>query len=231
MPRRCLRALSVLVVPFFLAGCGSGGGDDGPVASTETFPLKTAWVQYVTNSSSQPFNVSGTVDGVKVSGSGNVTRGNLQNATFEGAVALRKTTTITATVSAAGQSASISSTVTTYVDTNYAPLGSTEGEYGVVNQPATIPDTAKVGDTGIWYTEVRYPHAGKPYSLGTDTVSYVMEPDTASTALLKLIVTRRDVSNNITANSTVALRVSTTGSLTWISESALIDGNVITMHY
>lgn len=75
-----------------LTACGEGGGDDdsGPVTSTETFQLKNAWINSVSNSSSTPFTISGTSSGFSITGSGTATESSLTNANFEG-ISCKKT--------------------------------------------------------------------------------------------------------------------------------------------
>lgn len=216
--------IPALAALFALSACGGGGGGGsiGPVTSTETFQLRTAWVNYVTDSRSMPFSLSGTISGVNVTGSGTVTQGSLSSTTFESQSALQKTTTVTGSISANGSTIPLSTSSTNYVDTSYNPLGSNDGtDYTVVNNGAAIPTTGRVNDTGTWYSSVRYTSSAKTTRRGTDAVSFVLEPDTASTALLKIINIERDTSNTVTSTSTVTFRMTPGGSLTRLSESTL----------
>lgn len=126
MKNHCLyRALSLSLL-FTLSACGGGGGggatSTGPVASTETFQLRTAYVNYVTETRSLPFTVTGTSSGYSVTGSGTATQGSLTSTTFESQAALQKTTTVTGSITANGVTTPLSSSNTTYVDSNYNPL-------------------------------------------------------------------------------------------------------------
>lgn len=224
-----------LMLLLAVSACGGGGGggttSTGPVASTETFQLRTAYVNYVTETRSLPFTVTGTTSGNSVTGSGTATQGALTSATFESQPAQQKTTTVTGSVTANGVTIPLSSSSTTYVDSNYNPLGSSGTDYAVVNSGASIPTTARVNDTGTWYSTIRYASSTKATQRGTGTVSYVLEPDTASTALLKIILTEKDNSNNETSRSTVTFRMTPAGALTRISESSVQGSTAITLTY
>jgi hypothetical protein len=212
-----------LTVSLALSACGGGGGDNsasaGPVTSSETFQLRTAYVNYVKETRSLPFTVTGTSSGTKFTGSGTATQGALTSATFESQAAQQKTSTISGSITVNGVTQPISSSSTTYVDSNYNPLGSSGSDYSVVTGSASIPNTARVNDTGTWYSTIRYASSTKAILRGTETVSYVLEPDTASTALLKIIISKKDTSNNLTSSTTVTFRIKPDGTLTRISES------------
>jgi hypothetical protein len=165
--------------------------------------------------------MTGTVSGASLTGSGTVTQGTLTSTTFESAAALQKTTTATGSLTVNGNTVPLSTSTTNYVDSNYSPLGSNGTDYAVVSNSVTIPTTARVNDTGTWYSTVRYSSSAKTTRRGTATVSFVLEPDTASTALLKIIDVERNTTNTVTSTSTVTFRMTPAGGLTRISESAV----------
>lgn len=224
-----------LTLVFALSACGGGGGggstSTAPVTSTETFQLRTAYVNYVTETRSLPFKVTGTSSGYSVSGSGTATQGALTSATFESKAAQQKTTTVTGSITANGTTSPLSSSSTDYVDSNYNPLGEIGSEYSVVNSGISIPTTARVNDTGILYTSNRYTSSSKTTLLGTSTVSYVLEPDTAATALFKVISTEKDTLNKQTSVSTVTFRITAAGALTRISETYVEGTTTLTLTY
>lgn len=225
--------LAAILSTTLLVACGGGGGGGSttpaPVTSTDTFQLKTAWVNYFTNTGTHPFTVSGTSSGTSFTGSGTATNGSVSSATFESASALQKSSTITGTLSINGTSVPLSVTSTTYTDSNYNPLGMSGTEYEIVQQPSAIPATARVNDTGTWFISNRYSSSSNRTLLGTATVSFVLEPDTASTALLKIIRVHKNTNNATTVNSTVTFRMTPAGALTWLSESALDSTTSTTM--
>jgi hypothetical protein len=215
-----------------LAGCGGGGGSSSPTASTDTYQLRAAYVNYLTDTRSAPFTVSGTVNSVNVTGSGSATQGALSSTTFENQSALQKVSVTTGTLNANGQTLPLSSSSTTYVDSNYNPLGFNGTDYEVISGAVTIPSTARVNDTGVWYSSIRYATSAKSIRRGTASVSYVLEPDTSSTALLKIIRIEKDTSGGTSSTSTINFRMTPSGGLTRLSESTLIPGGTaLTISY
>ncbi len=234
--RNSLSALTLgLTLTLAISACGGGGGSgtasSSPMTSTDTFQVRTAYVNYVTETRSLPFTVTGTTSGNTVTGSGTATQGALTSATFESQAAQQKTTTVTGSITANGTTIPLSSSSTTYVDSNYNPLGSDDTDYTVVNSGASIPATARVNDTGTWYSTIRYTSSTKAIRRGTGSVSYVLEPDTASTALLKIILTERDNANSETSRSTATFRITPSGALTRISESFIEGSTSLTLSY
>jgi len=231
-----LKLVASLTVTSTLVACG-GGGDSGPavpVTSTSTFDLKTAYVNYIAPRGTQGFTISGTVQGVTATGTGTITNGDLTPATFEGKAALKKTSTTTQSVTANGQTATASAMTTYFFDSNYNVLGNTgfsidaggapiasTSSYGVTTFTSNISQTVKVGDEGTLTTSAVYATANKTNLLSTTTLSYVVKPDTANTALISFISTSKDTAGNTSVSTTVT-RATTTGSLTFINQTAKI---------
>jgi hypothetical protein len=221
---------------FCLTGCGGGSGSTPiattPVASTETYQLKTALANQASNSRSLPYTISGTSSGTSVSGSGTITQSSLMNATFEGETVLQKVTTDTVSLVVNGVTSPMASTSTNYMDSNYIPKGSSStNEYDVVTGSVNIPATIRVNDTGIMYTTNRYTDSTKKSSLGTYVTSFVLQPDSASTALLKIISTQQNTSGVVTSIRTDNYRMTPAGALTHISKSGVGDTISITFTY
>ena len=205
---------------FALSACGGGGGGDDavvvPPPSTESFALTQAIDNYINETSSALFSISGSAAGEPVTGSGILSIGSVSSGIFEGVSALVKTSTVTGSISVAGQSEPYAGTLLTYFDSNYVYLGEelVGDYYSVATMVNSIPDFVKIGDTGVWYLSNNYSDISKTFLLTTSTVSYVVEPDTASTAILKIINTESDGYFEV-----VSFRMTVNGSLTRISES------------
>jgi outer membrane lipopolysaccharide assembly protein LptE/RlpB len=216
----------VIAVTALLTACGGGGGGgvSVPVASTESFNLKTVWANTLTSSSSNNYTISGTVSGVAVSGSGTVTRGNLSAGTFEGLPAQQRTTTATGSVVVNGVTVALNTSSIDWVDSNYVPKGESGGEdYVVVTGTPTIPTTVRINDTGTLYTANRYFSSTKAVLRGTSRATYVVEADTSSTALVTLIIEEKNTSNVTTSTSSAQFRITTAGAFTRIKET-LVEG-------
>jgi hypothetical protein len=222
-----------VLLTVLLAACGGGGGGSSftPVTSTETFQLRTAWVNYLTDSRSLPFTVSGTSSGIRITGSGTLTQGGLSAGVFEGVSAIQKTSVVTGSITSNGTTAALSTSTTEFVDSDYYPLGSSGYEYTVVNGTATIPQTAMVNDTGTLFTENRYQTSAKAALLGTNTMTYIVEPDSATTALLKLIEVEKSTAGTTTGTTTITYRMTPSGGLTRLSEVYSDSTDTLTITY
>lgn len=188
-------------------GGGGGGGTPAPVASTQTFDLRAAYVALYTTPSSNQFTISGTIEGISVTGSGTATAGSVTSGTFEGLASLQRSQTVSGTLSGNGQTIPLTVTSTDWTDSNYVPRGSTGDEYEVVEGTPTIPTTARVNDTGMLFTAITYQDSRKLFRTGTVDVSYVVETDTATTALVKLIRTYRNTGSTITDIAAASFRI------------------------
>lgn len=206
------------VAASLLSGCGGGGGGGAvsaaPAASITSFPLQTGYKALIANGFSKSFTVSGGC-----TGSGTKTLAPATTAaTFEGHVAL--SSTVTGTLSLTNCTpASAAQTSTTYVDTNYVPLGfnSVGVNYGVYLTPPTIPATVSVGGTAAMGTENLYTDSTKTTSNGTQSLSYVVEADTSTTAIVNLIGKIFNAAGTLTATEQDLYRIDANGTLTPIS--------------
>lgn len=229
-----------------LSGCGGGGGggggSSGPVASTLSFPLQSAYKALVASGRSKSLTVSITaVSGTTVSGpcsgTGSVVVAPATTpATFEGKPALSAVTTLTLTMSASPgcNAVTTATTSTAYYDSNYAALGSNVvgGDYGVFLTPLSVPASVKVGDTGIVGTETLYTNSTKATGKGTSTLSYLIEPDTSTTAIADLIATTSDAAGKLAATEQDRYQLTAVGALTPISADALLaNGSTVKIQY
>lgn len=225
---------ALLLSGALLAACGGGGGGSSstPVASTESFPLQTVWANYFNDTRSLNFTLSGSISGVGFSGSGTLTQNAPASTSFEGASALEKVTDAEGSLVLSGVSTPWSASSTLYVDSAYTPLGSdTDGRYAVVSGAVTIPASAKVGDSGTWFSANLYDSSSKNVQLGTSTTTYVLEADTATTAIARMIETDRDLSNNVTGTTTSTFRITTAGAITPLWEQYQEGGDTIKLTY
>jgi hypothetical protein len=224
--RKCLTPLLLgTTFAFLAAGCGGGSSSvyipTAPVSSTATFQTRTAWANWVANASSLPFTITGTYLGAPITGNGTTTWSGLVSSTFEGQSALVKVTQILGSYTASGTVYSLHQTTANYYDSNYNPLGSSDGYYEVVN-PSTvnIPTTSLVNDTGILYSGKVYSDISKTTQTGTDTVTYTLKPDTATTALLLIASTVTDMSGAVHKTDSSTFRITTAGGITPVSETS-----------
>jgi len=208
-----------------LAACGGGGGGGGgtqtPVESTSSFNLLSAYVSSFTNTSTSSFTITGSQNAVVITGSGSGTTGSLSSGVFEGGSAQQQTSSVTGSFIVNGQSFPLNYSSFSWVDSNYMPLGTNGDEYTVVVGIPTIPTAAKVGDTGPLYISNRFTNPSKTIPLGTIISTYVVEQDTASTALVTFISTYKNTSNTTEQIVSAQYRVTTTNSFTRIKETAL----------
>lgn len=230
---KALHLIFSLVSFALLAACGGGGGSPVPVASTSSFDLRAAYVTLFTTPSSNTFTISGTVEGIRVAGSGTATAGSVTAGTFEGFQSFQRSQTISGTLSFNGQNIPLTVTSTDWTDNNYIPRGSTSDEYEVVDGTPTIPTIVRVNDTGELFTATSYPDSRKLYSTGTVVASYVVEPETETTAIVKLVRTYRDTSSKITAISTATFRIDTNNQLVRLNETLVSysDQTNLTLRY
>lgn len=218
-----------LFTSAFLFGCGGGGGGGtaaapavpvGPVTSTLTFPYLQAQKAGVAAGHNQSFVVSGSCTGTATSTQAPATT----PAVFEAnPAALSAFATLTATLTNAtgitGCPPTLAQTVTSYFDSNYTPLGYNQigFNYGVYLIPPIIPVSVTVGSTGVIGTETLYTDASKTIFNGRNDISYVVEADTASTAIVNIITMNYNSANTLITTAQGRSRISATGTKTPIS--------------
>jgi hypothetical protein len=247
--KKILALISFCLSITLISGCGGGGGGGGtesaPVVSTSTFSLRNAWINYLSLKGSKQFTLQRTVNGVTSNGSGTASFGGLLNSTFFGDQAFASATTITGSYASNGQNTPFASTSTYYVDSNALLLGLINDDQGVVlNLTArSLPATVKVGDTGTLFQTTRYttytrPTQFNPYPFsnsttiqGTSSFTFVVEPDTASTAILKIIAYDKDTKGSDAGTSTTKLRITPDGSVTYISETTVVGSNSVVLTF
>ena len=191
-------------------GGGGGGGSSGPIASTNTFNVQSGYKALTAAGWSKTFTTSGCTGSISITESAPTT-----STTFEGSAALAGTSVISTSFTNCTPATS-STTETRYYDTNYVRLGYSVqgGGYGVYASAPVIPVTAKVGDTGIVGSINRYTNSTKATSAGRQDVSFVVEADTATTAILNVISKVYDASSTLQVTEQDRYKVAADGSLT-----------------
>jgi hypothetical protein len=226
--------ISYCLLFALVAGCGGGGGGGGgdsahtePAVSTLSFPVRSGMNAATARGVRESLRATGTA---LTTGTDGDCTGTYQNtdgpaaggATFEGSPALSVTSVSIVTYTNCTP-ASSTVTGTTYFDSNYVPLGVDVqgGEYGVYTPPAVIPTTAKVGDFGIIGTMILYLDSTKNTEIGHRDDSFVIEPDTANTAIINLIAKFYDISNVLESTQQERYRINANGDITLISLEVL----------
>lgn len=228
------KTIFAVVCGLAVSACGGGGGGTtaapAPVASTSTFNLLAASKSQVSTPNSSNFSVGGTLSGFAVTGSGTETNGAVTAGTFEGVSALQQTTTVTGTATGNGTSFPLASSSISWTDSNYIPLGESGGsEYIVIKGTPTIPTAARVNDTGGIYTANRYTSSTKTSLIGTLVVTYVVEADTASTALVTILSAYKNTLGATTKTGTSQLRVTTSNTFARVKVTAVDPANSISL--
>lgn len=227
-----------MIAASTLVACG-GGGDSNYVtapstASTTAFPFATAIANFVNERKSSQFSISGTAfafgQSVSFTGVGTASESTVAS-TFEGFPSLKKSITTTGTLDMLGNQFPIGETSATFFDTNYSPLGNTGANvYCVVTSKTPIPITASIGDNGDWFMSTCYTDSSKLNRIGTSKVSYALEPEANTTALLKLVTQLTDTSGNRSPTN-LTLRITTSGAVTRVDETGILNAAGVTLNY
>jgi hypothetical protein len=211
-----------------LNGCGGGGGSVMATTPPASFDLQTGISGLVTSGQSVAVTLSGTAvasgTSVPFTGSGTFTLGPAASTSFNGEGALSQTQSISGTVSAAGQSAPLSVTVTDYYATgDDAFLGETgSGEYDVAQAPFAYPTAVMAGSSGILGTTSDYTDSTISVSQGTTQVSYAVTAVSGSSTSVMVAITEQvhDTQNNLIETDVTNYSLTSAGVLTFVSATA-----------
>jgi hypothetical protein len=227
MNKRFGWAIVALVITA-IAGCGGGGG-----ASAPTFPLRAALDKLARDGGH--FNLLATGTGA-VAADGDCTgwlnesdAAAIGPVTFEG-TSNAKSSAITAIMHLDNCTPNdLTTTEIDYFDANYVPLGAVVSGidyYGIyATTPAvSIPTTVKVGDSGVIGTINFQASSTDTTSKGHADRTYVIESDTASTAIANSISTVYDASGTKESKSEVRYRIDTQGNLSIVSQDIVKYG-------
>lgn len=232
--------IGALALIALLVACGGKGSDDDavpaaaltpvvPVASTLGFPLRAAHaVVTLRGENTVSLWAKGTAETASVNGlcSGtlvlNATPINYSQS-FEGSPVQFSINSISTTLINCDPVRSDAQAVIFY-DGNYLPLGSEgPGIYSRWTTLAQFPGTVTVGMSGTVGTEQLYTDSTKTTPLGKIDYSYVVEPDTATSAIVNLIARRFDAANQLqhTVQQRRRIRVDSTFELvSWEKQNA-----------
>lgn len=211
------RALALIAIPLQLIACGGGGGgggSTGPVASTNSFSLLAGYTTLVAGGATDNFTISGTC-----AGTATITDAPAVASSFEGIAGFASASTLTFTFTNCTP-ASGAETSTTFYDANYTPLGtSTPGtDYAKFQTvPPPLPASVKVGDTAAYGTLIEYTDSSKAVTTGTRILSYVIEADTATTAIVNLISKSYDNTSQLLGTQQTRYRIAANGTLSMVS--------------
>lgn len=187
-----------------------------PVASTLSFPLFNGLKAFAVSGEARTFMISSGC-----SGTGSInTMPATTPATFGGVSGYASTTTTAWSLSNCTP-ATYSGTMIDYYDTNYVPLGyddtASGGSYAVFQGTPIIPASISVGGSGNIGTRTLYASSSKSTVNGKEVLSYVVEPDTAETAVVNLITKTYDASGNLILTTQDRYRIFASGAITRLS--------------
>jgi len=205
-------AITTAVAASLLSACGGGGGGS-PAASIQSFPFQAGYKALIANGFSKPFTISGSClgGGVKTAAAAATA------ATFGGAAALSSASSLTLSFTNCTPAPTAQTSIS-YFDRNYVPLGFiSDGVFGVYLTPPTIPTVVSVGQTGAIGTENLYTDSTKATSSGTQVLSFIVQADTSSTAIINLATKSYNAAAMLTETEQDLYRIDAGGTLTPIS--------------
>ncbi|OIQ99461.1 hypothetical protein GALL_183980 [mine drainage metagenome] len=195
-----------------------GGKIYTPIAaSTLTFPLLTGLKAFEISGESRTFTVSSGCSGTGTLSSVPATT----PSTFEGVSGYSAVTSISWSLTNCTP-ATYTDTSIDYYDSNYIPLGYDDtaggGSYAVFNTTPNIPASVTVGNAGSIGTRTLYTSSTKATVNGKEVVSYVVEADTANSAIIDLITKSYNPAGALTATTQDRYRITASGAITRLSE-------------
>ena len=164
--------------------------------------------------STDNFIISGTC-----SGTATLTNGAATANTFQSVIGYAVVQTVTVNLTNCTPSTN-AVTGTGYYDVNYSPLGSqvpgTEfTKY--TSLPPAIPSSVKVGDTAAYATQNVYTDSTLATATGQRFISYVIEADSANTAIANLITKSYNTAGQLLYTQQSRYRIAADGFLTIVS--------------
>lgn len=216
----CCRGVFCGSLVAMLAACG-GGGSSAPASTTEnpptagsSFAFAIGYKARLMSGATDNFDLSGTCTGTAT-----IAIAAASAAAFEAVAGFSASQTSTATFSNC-LPATASVTGLTYYDGNFVPIGQsiTGGEYSRYEAlPRALPASAKVGDTADLVALATYSDSTKTTSTGRRVYSYLIEPDTATTAIANITIRTYNTSAQLLATQQSRYRMAAEGTLRLVS--------------
>lgn len=218
-------AVLALMTATTLMVSGCGGGDAPPA---KTFPLHAALDALTAKGATFTLTATGTgaaatraVDG-DCSGTFTETDAPVQADTLKSVAVLSSAITVNFSALTCPTSTNTSQatvTETAYFDTAYVPLAALDssGKYGHYVIAPVVPVTVKVGDQGTIGKLDFENSLTDTTSAGHSDWTYVIEPDSDTTAIAASISKQYDVAGTLTNTSELRYRIDTQGNLSVVS--------------
>ncbi len=246
----------VIAAMIVLTSCGGGGSEgSSEVAAVRgsTYNVQAAYIGYVTDTKSYQFSIEGTASGINVTGSGVITQSALIDSSYNDKPARKKSITLEGNLSAGTRSVRLYSYSDRFFDSTFRFFGREipVTEYTIVNSTTPLPAAARIGDSGVWYTETLYSlcrnngcsKAHTPVTItdgvnvyavadpviGSYETKYLLEAGSADTALITVTTTKRSVAGATLGVYTSVYRISPAGSLTYLQERQSESGAELTL--
>ena len=184
------------------------------VTSAASFALQRAYQTRVVAGATDTMTVSGTC-----SGAATIVAGTPQAVTFEGAAAVRTTQTSTLTLTNCTPSTLVI-TDQLYLDASSTPLGASQVglDYAKFSAaPTPWPVSVKVGDTGTIATFTTYRNDTKAMITGRRVMTYVVEADSTTTAIVNVISKSYNTTDQLLLNKQERYRIDSAGTLELLS--------------
>lgn len=182
-------------------------------ATPHTFLLRSAYHQYINTPVTDYLTITGSCNG-----SASFTSVAPVSSSFEGSSALMAQTRVSLGLTTCTP-ASLAWTDSNYFDSNDGLLGYTEtgSNYSIISSTQrSLPQVAKVGDSGTLATMLSYADSSKQGTPGQMVLSYTLSADGSSStsAIFKLTSTSSDAAGKTVFTHVVSYRVGTDGSFT-----------------